>query len=122
MRTLVIVLVIFALLCSSIALNYVYINNVENELTVIAHSLDYSDRKICGQKIAEIKSIWQKSSDIFSISVNYKDIDYLGETLLSLSAAFEDKNEQDFERYRLLLIDAIEGVCRLEKLTFFNII
>ena len=122
MRTLIIVLIIFSLLCGAIALNSLYINNVGIQLNTLVHSLDFANRSDCEKKLDEINSVWQNSSDIFSISVNYKDIDYFGETLISLVSAFDNNDKKEFERYRLLLIDAIDGVCRLEKPTLFNII
>ena len=122
MRALIIIIVIFSLLCAAVTFNFMFINKVSDELSVLAHSLDYSNVPKCERTLGEIDSLWEKSSDIFSLSVNFREIDYLGETLLSLSSALEDRDERDFERYRLLLIDAIDGVRRLEKLSLFNII
>ena len=63
----------------------------------------------------------EKSIPLFSLSVSFREIDYLGETLLALSAACENRDEVEFERYRALLIDALDGVSRLEQLSIVNI-
>ena len=122
MRALIIIIVVFSLLCAAVTLNFLFINKVSDELSSLAHSLDYSNVSECQRTLSEIDSLWKKSSDIFSLSVNFREIDYLGETLLSLSSALGDRDKRDFERYRLLLIDAIDGVRRLEEISLFNII
>ena len=121
MRTLIIASAIFLALCATMTANFKYINKTADELTELTEKLSIDDAD-CLEKIDEIEKKWEKSADIFSLSVGFKEIDYLGETLLALRSTAENGSELEFERYRALLIDAIDGVRRLEKFSIMNIL
>ena len=122
MKTLFITVAVFILLCTAMTLNYRYINDTAEELTALTSSLDITNKEDCEAKVIKIKEKWEKSTDIFSLSVSFREIDYLGEVLISLSHYCEEGNAGEFERYRLLLLDAIEGVSRLERFSVLNIL
>ena len=92
MRTLITVLSVFLLLCIAMTANFRYINKTADELTELANSLSLYDGD-CLDKINEIKKRWEKCSAIFSLSVGFREIDYLGEALLSLESSAEYVNE-----------------------------
>ena len=121
MRTLITVSAIFLILCIVMVFNYRYINETADELVYLVGSLSL-ENPLCKQTINKIERKWEKSSYIFSLTVSFKDIDYLGETLLSLKSAAESKNETEFEKYKTLLVDAIDGVRRLERFSVINIL
>ena len=116
MRTVLITTALFIALCIIMALNYNYVSGITHELFVLADSLDYSEKEACRATILQMEELWQKNSRLFALSSNLREIDYLGETLLSVRSSFDTQSEKDFERYRILLIDAINGVARLEKI------
>ena len=120
MRALVISVVIFALLCAVIAANLAYINDVTEELRYKAARLDIKDERAL-DLIAEIEDKWKKSEAIFSLSVSYKELDFFGETLISLREAYKVGEKFEFERHKALLIDAIDGMSRLERFSIINI-
>lgn len=121
MRTLIVVSAIFILLLTVMLFNYRYINETADELVYLTETLSLGDI-YCTEKIEEIEKKWEKSSYVFSLTVSFKDIDYLGETLLALKSAAKTKDEIEFERYKTLLIDAIDGVRRLERFSIINIL
>ena len=121
MQSLVTALIIFLALCIAMVFNYLYINKTADELSALTEEISLEDAD-CHQKISELEKKWEKSSYIFSLSVSFKDIDYLGENLLALKSSAENKNQLEFERYRALVIDAIDGVRRLEKFSIINIL
>ena len=122
MKSIFITSTVFILLCTAMVLNYNYINEAAKELTALTNSLDLSDKEECEKTVLEIKEKWERSTDIFSLSVSFREIDYLGEVLISLSHYCNVGNEGEFERYRQLLLDAIEGVSRLERFSIINIL
>ena len=122
MRTLIITVTIFVAMCILMVLNYNSIPDTSDELTRLTDSLDYSSKAECQATLTELDDLWKKSSPIFSLTVSFREIDYLGETLLSLSSSFESGNKIEFEKYRSLLIDAIDGVSRLEKISVISIL
>lgn len=122
MKTLFITATVFLLLCIAMFLNYQYINNTVEELTDLTNSLDITNKKECEETILKITEKWEKSTDIFSLSVSFREIDYLGEVLISLSHYCKVGNESEFEKYKELLLDAIDGVSRLERFSVINIL
>ena len=122
MKTLFITATVFLLLCIALFLNYKYINNTVEELTDLTNSLDITNKKECEETILKITEKWEKSTDIFSLSVSFREIDYLGEVLISLSHYCKVGNESEFEKYKELLLDAIDGVSRLERFSVINIL
>ena len=122
MKTIFITVTVFLLLCAAMVLNHGYINSTADELTALANSLDITNKEECEAKVIKIKEKWEKSTNIFSLSVSFREIDYLGEVIISLSHYCKEGNAGEFERYRLLLLDAIEGVSRLERFSVLNIL
>ena len=122
MKTLFITATVFLLLCIAMFLNYQYINNTVEELTDLTNALDITNKKECEETILKITEKWEKSTDIFSLSVSFREIDYLGEVLISLSHYCKVGNESEFKKYKELLLDAIDGVSRLERFSVINIL
>ena len=121
MRSLIITIVAFFAMITMIAFNYNHINSISDELLSLTGSLDFTDADDCSEKIALIEKIWKENEAIFSLSVNFKETDHLGEMILALKAANNTRSADEFERSRELLIDAIDGVARLERFSVINI-
>ena len=122
MRTVIITVAAFLILCLLMTLNHSYIRTTANELRCLTNTLDFFDKDDCTKTLDELDTLWKESSIVFSLSVSFREIDYLGETLLSMRSSFESENKHEFERYRLLLLDAIDGVARLEDFSIINIL
>ena len=122
MKAVIITVAAFVLLCALMFLNHAYIKATANELVRLTESLDFSDKEASRQTLHEIDELWKKSSLIFSLTVSFREIDRLGECIITLSSSLEDSSEALFEGYRNLLIDAIEGVARLEDFSVMNIL
>ena len=121
MRSLIIIIVAFFATVCLMALNFTHINSVAEEMTSLVLSLDAAKPEECVAAIDEIESTWQENEAIFSLSVSFREIDHLGETILSLRSAFESRDLSEFEKQRALLKDAIDGVARLERFSVINI-
>lgn len=121
MRSLIIITVAFFTTVCLMALNFNHVNAVAEEMTSLTESLDMSDTKQCSTDIDEIERIWQKNEAVFSLSVSFRETDHLGETILALRSAFECRDLSEFEKQRALLVDAIDGVARLERFSVINI-
>ena len=122
MKTLFITATAFLLLCTAMFFNYRHINKTADELCTLTSSLDFDNKEDCKATLLQIKEKWERSKNIFSLSVSFREIDYLGETLISLTHYFEMGDESEFLKYREFLIDAIEGVSRLESFSVINIL
>lgn len=120
MRSLVISIVLFAILCAVITANFFYINNKVAELSGIVCELSFNNDDT-ERKISDFKYIWKKCEPIIGLSISYKEIDFLGETFISMSIAYKERNEFEFEKQKALLHDALDGICRLEQFSVMNI-
>ena len=121
MRSLIIIIVAFFATVCLMALNFTHVNTVTDEMSSLTLSLDVAKPEECAATINKIESIWQKNETIFSLSVSFREIDRLVETMLSLRSAFESRDLAEFEKQRALLRDAIDSVARLERFSMINI-
>ena len=120
MRAFIISIILFGILCVVIAANFTYINATADELRGMAEQLDIEDTH--SEAIIEsIDEKWKKSEAIFSLSVSYKELDFFGETLISLREAYKSGEKFEFERHKALLLDALDGMSRLERFSIANI-
>ena len=122
MRTIIITVAAFLILCALMVVNHSYIKSTASELVRLTESLDFGDKDASRSTLEEIDKTWQKSLVIFSLTVSFREIDHLGEVLLSLTYSLDGTCETDFELYRALLLDAIDGVARLENFSATNIL
>ena len=122
MRTIIITVAAFLLLCALMIINHSYIKSTSSELVRLTESLDFSEKEASRSTLEEIDKTWQRSLVIFSLTVSFREIDHLGEVLLSLTHSLDGASETDFELYRALLLDAIDGVARLENFSVTNIL
>lgn len=120
MRSLIISLALFLCLCVCIVFNFIYINKTAGQLYELIESLQCSTEY--EDDLLRLERLWEKSSGVFGLSVSYREIDHFGETLLSLRAAFDAGNSADFGNYRLLLIDAVDEISRLERFSVDNLL
>lgn len=117
MKTITVTICVFLALCVLMVANYNYIHKKTAELTSLVLSLDYEDPEDCRKTLDKTRQLFDEASRIFSLTVSFREIDYLSESLISLSSSLESRNESDFVRFKALLVDAIDGIARLERLS-----
>ena len=112
-------LVLFLVLLLGIFWNIHYIHESEESLTELVDALDDSENR--EERLCELELFWEKNRDIFGLSVGFREIDHFGEVLRELRWAQDYGLEAEFQKYRALLLDAIEEITRNEKLSLGNI-
>ena len=112
-------LILFSLLLVGIFWNAHYVRESESYLTELVVSLgDAEERE---ESMDELEEFWEKNKKLFGLSVGFRDIDRVSEIITSLRWAQDYGLEAEFQKYRTLLLDAIEEITRNEKLSLGNI-
>ena len=119
MRAAWICVLLLILIISCTTLNAFYIHRQSELLSDLANKLQDSDEREA--TLSQLQSAWNKHQTRFSLSIGFRELDHFNEILVGLQWANESKNEQEFQRYRLLLLNAIEDLTRAERLHVKNI-
>ena len=120
MKAWIISLCLFVLLIGAIIGNAVYIHRVAAHLCAAADSLCFENAQTA-ETLDELMAYWDRHRAFVSLSISYRELDRVCETLISLRAAYDTQNASDFECYRRLLLDAADEISRLERFSVENL-
>lgn len=111
--------ILFLALLLCIGLNAHYIRKQASFLTQTAELLQEEENRPTA--LAELEAFWQKHRNWIGLSVGFREMDHFGEVLTNLRWAYDTGDEQEFRRYRLLFLDAIEEISRTERFSVRNL-
>lgn len=120
MKAWIVSLCLFILLIGIIIGNAVYVHRVADHLCSTLHALHFEDAKTAAT-LEELDAYWQRHHPFISLSISYRELDHVSETMISLRAAYDTQNVSDFEGYRQLLLDAADELSRLERFSVENL-
>ncbi len=121
MKTFYTSIALFILMIAFILINASYINRTVNELTEITHALPSPINSNYDTCINDLKEFWEQNYTAISFSVCMNDLNKISDSISQLKAYSTNQNEQDFEATRKILINAINNMCRLEKISWDSI-
>lgn len=120
MRSLIISIVLFLVLLSLTVINVGFIRGSAEYITECAERMaDPSGRE---DILSELEDFWSRKHDIIGLTVPYTQLDHLSEVLVCVRCAHEAGDENEFQKYRALLVDAAEGISRTERFSIGNIL
>lgn len=122
MRGLIITILLFSILLSSIIINFFYVEHTINYMKQMASSLSAFPSEENTQIINNMEETWNKHSIFLSLSVSSDDIEDFNDTLTSLKASNMSNNVYQYKIDIELLFNAIEEIGRLEKFSIKNIL
>lgn len=122
MRGFVITTILFIILIIMIILNFCFVENVIRDMEEAVSTMDTLPCDNNTVIIDHLKDYWGKSVPLLSLSVTYDDIKDLTDIIDSLQAANETRNINQFQIHVELLLNAIDEIGRLEKLSLENIL
>ena len=121
MKSLFVTILLFCLtICATIG-NYHYINSTAERMHVHIEELPSPDDDVCQDAIASLEETWQFHAPRIGLTVEFRTLDRVTEQLELL---YESASHGDvFGYYSALasLRDAIDDMCRLERLSISNI-
>ena len=109
--------ILFIALVISTAINYLYINNVGNVLERLTEEARKSP-----SECTQLSEYWKKHKTIVAISVSNTEIERLSDAIDSLVAYVDSNCFEEFERSIELVLNAIESIRRLERISTENIL
>lgn len=120
MKAWIVSLCLFVLLLGIIVFNAVYVHRVSDHLSEVLNSLS-ADAANTQDELDALDAYWEKHHPLVALSIGYRELDHVSETLISLRAAYQSRNVSDFELYRQLCVDAADELARLEKFSIENL-
>ena len=110
---------LFLALLAGILWNARYIRTSEAYLRETVEELQAVEGR--AERLSELEEFWQKRRDLFGLSVGFRELDHFEELLVELRWAHDGGLEAEFQRCRVLLLDAIEEISRNERISVGNI-
>ena len=120
MRTFIASLCAFALLLLLIAWNARFVNAAMDELEHGIRSLPSCES--ANTQLEHIDTQWQKRRKVISLSVSYNELREMDVCLTQMRAAVKEQDALQFETARLMALDTIMDIRRLERITLINIL
>lgn len=105
-----------------IILNCIYINSVADELNKMVYELPATSGMHCKKQADEISKYWTTCKKIVCISVSSQDISRLSDAVDQLCSYATIEHSADYTATIKILLNAIEQMRRLEKISLDNII
>ena len=113
-------LCLFLVLIGIIIANAIYVHRVTNHLCGVTEHLQFDDAK-AAQALDELAAYWNRHRALVALSIGYRDLDHVCETIICLRAAYDTQSASDFETYRRILSDAAVEISRLERFSLENL-
>ena len=120
MKTFIASLCAFFLLILLIIWNSFFVRSTTREL-----ERSLSEMPICKEAeeaVERLYSYWEKQHLRLSLSIAFADIHNMDVCVLEMKTAVQNKDALQFETARLLALDAIEDMQRLERITWDSIL
>ena len=118
MKSFIISTVLFLLLLTAIVFNALYVRSVSESILEQAEQIGVSFDE---NAVISLEEYWGKHRSFVGLTVGYRELDHVCETLISLRASCESGNRADAMLYLSLLKDAAEEMARHEELSVSNL-
>lgn len=120
MKTFYASLITFFLLLSLIIYNGSYVKRTTAELETLLS--EHTQMPAGTDALQKTEDVWQKSKKVLSLSVSFEEMREIDEQLLSMRAAVTADSAADFEKARLLAMEALARIRESEELSIDNLI
>lgn len=121
MKAFVAISIIFAAMIGCIVFNYLYINRVSDELTVMAYDIPAVGGDGRYAAVSRLDEYWQEHQNRVGLSVSFVELNRVSDAITSMKSYAASGEDADFECTRELLLNAIREMRRLEAFTIGNI-
>ncbi len=112
-------LLFFALILTGTVCNARYVHCSMEEMQRLLEKMDSSSAS--SEWIPPLEAFWAERRDRIEWTTGRRKIQSIDEELIGLKWAAKDGKENEFQKYRALLMEATEELIRQESLTFESI-
>ena len=117
MKDFIISVILFSLLIAIIVCNSVYIKKEVNLLSDAVRSVPSIDSPDCQLFINSLRSEWRDFKKVAKLSLNYSEINKMDCLIEELNCHLETKNDNDFEHAKVVMLNLLSEIVRLEKVS-----
>lgn len=123
MKAFYLTICLFTVMILAICVNYYYIESFAGEaIAACTQLIPFAPSPNAHTQIAQIHEKWERNKKFIQITVNHTEIELIDNALDELLVYAEGGSAEDFEKARLLAINALEELRLSERLTFTNIL
>ena len=122
MKSLSVLFVLLFLLLAATVGNYIYINDVSDQMLFKIEAIPHPDASDCKARIDELIDFWESELDTVCLSVSYTVADRISEHAATLSACVRSGDRYGFYYSLSLLRDAVGDLRRLESLSIGSLL
>ena len=118
MKSFAVASILLAVLIALIVGNAIYIHHVSDGILLRLENLSMESTH---DEVMAVGLYWERHRPFVRLSLGYRDLDRLNESLIALQASHLSDDASDFERYRRLCLDAARELARLERFSPENL-
>ena len=117
MKDFIISIILFSLLISIIIGNSLYINNEIKLLNEAVKSVPEIDSPECQKSINFLRDEWQSFKKIARLSLNYAEINKMDCLIEEMNCHLRNRNVNDFENSKVMILNLLGEIVRLEEVS-----
>lgn len=121
MRSLIATIVLCCLMILAATFNFIYVNQLADEMTKMADELPEPNEPNCTTQTAALCKKWEKNAPIVGLTVGFSTVDKLSEHCQTLHSCAEVGDIYGYYSTLSLLKDSIDDVRRLEQFSVGNL-
>lgn len=117
LRDLIISIILFSLLIALIIGNAIYINNEIKILRSQVNDIPSISSISCRDRVNRLRERWVAFKKIARISLSYADLSKMDCFIEELDCHLTTRNSNDFEHVKVMILNLLREMERLEKIT-----
>ena len=121
MRDFIISIILFSILLALIIVNSLYINNEIKLLNEAVKDVPEIDSPECQNSINHLRDEWQRFKKIARLSLNYAEINRMDCLIEEMNCHLRTKNVNDFENSKVMILNLLGEIVRLEEISIDGI-
>ena len=122
MRDLIISAVLFALMIAAIWGNSVFVTDRTAELRAAVERVPSIDSPACEKRMGELRILWRDFKRVARLSLNYSELNRMECLLEELECHRQTGNVNDFEHAKVMMLNLLGELERLEKVSLDGVL
>lgn len=112
--------ILFGVMLFFIGWNAIYIQDSAERIRAFAEEMKHLENRQIA--LLELDAFWEKHQNLIGLSVSFRETDHLSEMIDCLVWAQNVENEEEFQKYLILLLDAADEIERADRFSIGNLL
>ena len=122
MRDLIISLILFIIMIGIITGNAIFVLGGVDELIVAVESIPDINAADCEKRIGELRLYWRDFKRIARLTLSYTELNRMECLIEEMECHRSTKNVNDFEHSKVMMINLLREMARLEKISLGGVV